>query len=115
MANATIKTVKQCKSCPWRVNCDPTKDIPNGYSSDMHKDLAGTINSGMASISDTLKIMACHYSPVGKEFPCAGWLNNQLGDGNNIGARIAVARNELPMPEIDGMQHQRFEDTIPST
>ena len=23
--------VRQCRSCPWRVDCVPDRDIPNGY------------------------------------------------------------------------------------
>jgi hypothetical protein len=56
--------------------------------------------------------MACHYSKPGEEFACAGWLANQLGSGNNIGVRLAVAQGHLPVPEIDGEQHERFEDTL---
>lgn len=37
-------TYEQCKSCPWRVDCDPEKDIP-GYdrklAENLHWVLAG--------------------------------------------------------------------------
>jgi hypothetical protein len=60
-----------------------------------------------------MRMMACHYSKQAAEFPCAGWLANQLGPGNNIGVRLLVASGKLPVPEIDGDQHARYEDTLP--
>lgn len=108
--------VKQCPTCPWRVDCDPERDIPNGYSVELHEHLRCTINEGLAAFNPsggTMRIMACHYSKCGEEFACAGWLHNQIGVGNNIGVRIAVSRGRLPVPEIDGEQHERFEDTLP--
>ncbi len=58
-------------------------------------------------------VMACHYSKPGEEFACAGWLHNQLGVGNNLGVRMSVMSGRMPMPEVDGEQHERFEDTLP--
>jgi hypothetical protein len=105
-------TVAQCKSCPWRVDCEPDADIP-GYRRDLHERLRGTIVSGVASLAAPVqRIMACHYSKPGEEFACAGWLYNQLGPGNNLAVRIDVARGRLPVPEVDGRQHERFEDTL---
>ena len=57
--------------------------------------------------------MACHYSKPGEEFVCAGWLHHQLGVGNNISVRLAVATRKLPVPEVDGEQHESFEATLP--
>ncbi len=109
--------LKQCKSCPWRVDCDPVTDIPNGYSVELHEALRGTIATpGDVSCAlgrTTQRIMACHYSLVGEEMPCAGWLANQLGPGNNIYVRIEVMQGRLPVPEIDGEQHATFEETLP--
>lgn len=106
------KVIKQCKSCPWRVGCVPDRDIPNGYSCELHEGLRNTIASGIASIGAS-RAMACHYSKPGEEFACAGWLKNQLGVGNNIGVRLAVATGRMPAPEVDGPQHESFEDTLP--
>jgi hypothetical protein len=106
-------TVKQCKTCPWRVDCDPLTDIPNGYSVKLHEKLRNTIATGMCSINNP-HTMACHYSKgPGEEFPCAGWIHNQLGVGNNIGVRLRVMNGSLPVPEIDGEQHEHFDDTLP--
>ena len=108
------ETVKQCKSCPWRVDCDPTTDIPNGYSVELHENLRGTIaKPGEIDMRSCQRVMACHYSEPGKETVCAGWLANQLGPGNNIYVRLQVMRGQMPVPEVDGEQHETFEDTLP--
>lgn len=107
-------TIKQCKSCPWRVDCEPTKDIPNGYSVKLHEGLRKTIRSGLESLQGSCRtVMACHYSKPGEEIHCAGWLHNQLGPGNNIGVRMAVMAGRMPVPEVDGDQHETFDDTLP--
>lgn len=110
------KTVVQCKSCPWRVDCVPDRDIPN-YSRDMHVSLDKTIQTGLSSLPvwsrGVRHVMACHYSKPGEEIACAGWLHNQLGVGNNLGLRLAVMTGKMPVPEVDGDQHEDFEDTIP--
>ena len=109
-----MKKQKQCKSCPWRTDCEPERDIPNGYSCDLHAGLKSTIaEPGSFRPSSGLRAMACHYSPVGRERACAGWLHNQLGVGNNIGVRLAVMSGKLPVPEVVGEQHETFEDTLP--
>ena len=109
-----ISTVKQCKSCPWRIDCVPDRDIPNGYDVELHRGLRRTIVTGLESLSSSVcHIMACHYSKPGDETHCAGWLHNQLGVGNNLGVRVAVMTGRMPMPKIDGDQHDAFEDTLP--
>lgn len=111
-----LSTIKQCRSCPWKIGCVPDRDIPNGYRVDLHASLISTIRSGLDSLRlDPLRIMACHYSKIGAEFPCAGWLHNQLGSGNHLGARLAVMLGRLPVPEVDGDQHEIFEDTLPKS
>lgn len=105
------KRVKQCRSCPWRVGTAPAKDIPN-YDRALHCSLKNTIREGAESMTGPRRFMACHYSVEGSEFPCAGWLANQLGPGNNIGIRLAVMSGRVPVPDIDGPQHESFEDTL---
>lgn len=102
----------QCRSCPWRIDCVPDEDIPNGYSRKLHAALDCTI-AEPGRLGPLGSIMACHYSEVGEEFPCAGWMHHQLGVGNNLALRLAVMTGRLPVPEIDGEQHERFEDTLP--
>jgi hypothetical protein len=96
------------------VDCVPEEDIPNGYSVEFHEALRKTCPSGIASLTSP-HMMACHYSKPGEEFACAGWLYNQIGPGNNIGVRMAVARGLLPVPEVDGEQHETFDDTLPES
>lgn len=107
--------IHQCKSCPWRVDCEPETDIPGGYCVKLHEGLANTIKSGLESLplGGPIRAMACHHSKPGAEFVCAGWLDNQIGPGNNIAARLAVMTGKWPVPVVDGEQHERFEDTLP--
>lgn len=103
--------MKQCKKCPWRVDVDP-HDIPDGYCETAHAALESTIARGF-NFGDGLRMMACHESPVGKESPCAGWMHNQLGEGNNIGLRMWAINGLKSKVEVVGQQHRRFEDTLP--
>jgi hypothetical protein len=107
-------TRRQCEKCPWKIGVDP-RDIPNGYSEEMHAGLADTIAApGRIAFGGTMRIMACHESRIGRELPCVGWLYNQLGDGNNIPLRIAVAQGRIDGDvEVVGPQHATFEDTLP--
>jgi hypothetical protein len=57
--------------------------------------------------------MACHQSQEGSEAPCAGWIAHQIGPGNNLGLRLRVMTGGMPAPEVDGPQHESFEDTLP--
>ncbi len=109
-----VTKLRQCQSCPWRVDCDPLRDIPNGYGVDLHELLRGTISEpGVCSLNGAQRVMACHYSKLGEEFPCAGWLHHQLGVGNNIRLRLQVIAWDMPIPEVVGEQHQNFEATLP--
>jgi hypothetical protein len=102
---------KQCAKCPWKVSTDP-HEIPNGYCPVKHAKLKSTINNGLTI--GPLHLMACHESKPGKDFACVGWLANQLGPGNNIGLRLAVMTKKIDCNfELDGEQHERFEDTLP--
>lgn len=112
-------TRKQCAKCPWKVGTDP-HEIPGEYCEGKHRGLRSTISTDSdlysALIGGPLPIMACHESAVNRELPCVGWLYHQLTIGNNIGLRLAV-RGKHPRIsadfEIDGPQHETFEDTLP--
>jgi hypothetical protein len=107
--------IHQCRSCPWRVDCQPITDIPN-YVPEMHHKLDRTICSGLETLFQKERhIMACHYSKPGEEFPCAGWLSNQLGPGNNLGVRLLVMTGKMPVPVVDGEQYETFEETLCNT
>lgn len=111
-----LKRTKQCEKCPWKKNTNP-HDIPRGYDVEKHKNLKGTIapnslDSVMAHLNrKPLRIMACHEE---HEAHCVGWLMHQLGPGNNIQLRIAMCHcTNLDQVELDGEQHESFEDTLP--
>lgn len=107
-----LKRLRQCEKCPWKVTTDPN-DIPNGYDVEKHRALKSTI----AKEGDfrPTNAFGCHEHDPGDEAYCVGWLMNQLGPGNNIGLRIQMLRCEnIGLAQLDGDQHLRFEDTLPS-
>ena len=108
-----LKRTKQCAKCPWRVDADP-HDIPNGYTAEKHENLRGTIcdpNDPVASLTGERRVMACHETA---DTHCIGWLHNQLGEGNNMGLRVAMFNCEnLHKLEIVGEQHNNFDETLP--
>lgn len=58
--------------------------------------------------------MACHETQVGKELPCVGWLDHQLGVGNNLTLRYAVFQGRISADyELDGEQHESLSATLP--
>lgn len=106
-----FKPRKQCAKCPWKVSVNP-REIPDGYCEIKHAALKDTIAGVEQSLlAPVLRIMACHEA---HKKPCVGWLINQLGLGNNIALRLAVAKGQIDAcVEIDGPQHSCFEDTLP--
>jgi len=102
--------MKQCKACPWKVSTVPERDIPNGYCATKHAKLRRTIARDPAHVGHA---MACHETPVGRERPCVGWVVNQLGPGNNIILRLLARDGRFNAMELDGEQHETFEDTLP--
>lgn len=107
-----LKRTKQCAKCPWKKSTNP-HDIPNGYCERKHKDLDKTIAKDLG-FTNTLSVMACHESEIGKEDICIGYLVNQLGEGNNIGLRLKMLNcTNMKDVEIFGKQHLRFKDTLP--
>lgn len=107
---------RQCEKCPWKVSVDPY-DIPNGYCPQKHAALENTLadpGSLRGLGGGDLHMMACHETIEGKELPCVGWLAHQLGPGNNIALRMAAMTGQIDTNfELDGEQHERFEDTLP--
>lgn len=108
-----LPRTKQCSKCPWKVSTDPF-EIPDGYCVNKHENLKDTIAKEGELNLGRLKAMACHHSKGSDEMFCVGWLNNQLGVGNNIGLRIAMRDCEnIRELKVYGEQHERFEDTLP--
>lgn len=118
---STTPPRRQCAKCPWKVSVDPNL-IPNGYSRAAHAALRGTIAPpdpiaqllrSAAGKRRALRIMACHESPVGAEVACVGWLENQLGPGNNLVLRMSVGEGRIDANvETVGPQHETFEATL---
>ncbi len=107
------KPRRQCAKCPWKTSTNP-HDIPNGYNTDLHRGLKGTIAEPASFRPGGIQIMACHETKVGSELPCVGWLAHQLGPGNNIGLRLAVISGRVDgNVKTVGPQHETFEDTLP--
>lgn len=64
-------------------------------------------------LSGPLHVMACHEAKLNKEYPCVGWLVNQLGPGNNLLLRLQARDGRFNKLQTVGPQHERFEDTLP--
>jgi len=109
-----LNRTKQCAKCPWKVSTNP-HDIPNGYCEVKHANLSSTIaNEGEFKPVKNLQVMACHHSVEGNEDYCIGWLNHQLGIGNNIMLRLKMMHCENAGDiKVYGEQHKTFKDTLP--
>jgi len=107
-----LKRTRQCKKCPWRIDVNP-RDILNGYDEVKHANLINTIadpHNTLSSINHE-RVMACHEI---HDAHCVGWLNNQLGQGNNIGLRLQMMDcSNINKLTIVGEQHDCFKDTLP--
>lgn len=105
---------RQCAKCPWKVTTDP-RTIPGGYSAEKHRALSGTIALDSGLRVGPIRMMACHESAMGAEVPCVGWIANQLGPGNNLALRLRACRDKSLLDfELDGEQHEHFDQTLPS-
>jgi hypothetical protein len=111
-----LKRTVQCAKCPFKVSTNPY-DIPDGYCEIMHKNLQNTIaKESDFGFGKALNVMACHHSKDTNENAehCVGWVNHQLGVGNNIALRIRMMSCEnIQDLKTVGEQHERFEDTLP--
>jgi len=97
--------VKQCGDCPWKKSSTRT----GAMYIDPEKS-AGVIGEGFFP---QRAAMACHKSKPGKDVPCAGWLNYQLGPGNGLDVRLGIMTGRIETPVVSGAQHTRIEDTFP--
>lgn len=109
----SLKRTEQCSKCPWKTSTNP-HEIPNGYSEEKHKNLSGTIaKEGDLSClaGGPQRTMACHET---HDAHCIGWINHQIGPGNNIGLRMnLMSCSNISEMKTHGPQHERFEDTLP--
>jgi hypothetical protein len=104
----------QCKACPWRRDVVAARDIPGGYCESKHAALAGTIAEpgSLESLSQPVRAMACHESPMGSEYECVGWVMHQLGPGNNIALRMLARDGRYAGYRTVGEQCESFEQTL---
>ena len=114
MKKFQLKRIHQCAKCPWKVSTNPY-DIPDWYSEEKHKELKKTIAKDLSyTIPDVMHLMACHHSTDTEKEHCVGWLNNQLGEGNNIPLRLLMMGCEnINEITVYGKQHRTFEETLP--
>lgn len=74
-----------CAECPWRKDVAPGRFPPERFQvlADCARDIS-------------LMIFACHKSPPGGEFACAGFLLQQ--GGHNLAVRLARERFHVSSP-----------------
>lgn len=115
MSLPTVRTI-QCVGCPWRRDTVPSRDIPNEYCPEKHAALActiaGPVEEQLRDMDSELRVMACHESEVGDEYPCVGWLAHQLGPGNNIKLRMLARDGRFDGLKVIGEQCENFEETL---
>lgn len=83
-----------CPTCPYRRSSPVGGcDIP-GFSLAKMRELKDCVGDGDAF----RKVMACHYSPEGEEYPCIGYVAT---DGiHNLQIRIMASAGEVNYPAI---------------
>lgn len=69
--------------------------------------------SGPIKLMHKLEALRSQMVICAVESPCAGWMHNQLGEGNNIGLRMWAINGLKSKVEVVGQQHRCFEDTLP--
>jgi hypothetical protein len=78
---------KPCAECPWRTDVAPGRFPPSRFI-----DLAKT------AYDNAIEQFACHKSPEGQEFGCAGFLLN--GALFNLGTRFSKSMGRVDPDEI---------------
>ncbi|MCG7550889.1 DUF6283 family protein [Pseudoalteromonas sp. Of7M-16] len=65
---------KPCKNCPWKkASKAGGADIPN-FDMDLMRNLKNTVPARGSEQDGFFNIFACHDSPVGGEYACAGYI-----------------------------------------
>lgn len=81
---------RPCVNCPFRTDVEPGEFPHERYA--VLRESCRHEQTVQAPIGAPM--FACHKSPEGGEFCCAGWL--AVEGHNHIGVRLAVACGELP-------------------
>lgn len=81
---------RPCVNCPFR------RDVKSGeFPATRYEELRSTCrNASTTQAPLGAPMFACHKSPAGAEFACAGWL--AVEGLNHLGVRVAVAVGRLP-------------------
>ena len=65
-ASCPSKPRRQCKACPWKTTTVPERDIPGGYSEELHRKLEKTIaEPGAFHLPQVQHVMACQKETQG--------------------------------------------------
>lgn len=101
MVDAVARAARPCGECPWRLDTPPGQ-----FSAARYAALANTSPGptprvvGPAAAAAVARqwidapLFACHKSPEGSEWACAGWLASGAAD-HHLGVRVAVATGRL--------------------
>ena len=76
-----------CAECPWRTDVAPGRFTPERY-----------VELAKTAYDAAWVQFACHKSPEGQEFGCAGWV--LMSAMHNIGARFSMSEGRLNPAEI---------------
>ncbi len=87
---------KPCGECPWRPDVAPGRFPPERFVA-----LAPT------AYDMALRVFACHKSPDGREFTCAGFLLR--GATHNLSIRLAIAHGQIDPALVSDGGHQLFD------
>jgi len=85
---------RPCRECPWRRDVAPGK-----FSARRYDALRVTSGSPGAEAALGAPMFACHMSPLGAEYACAGWL--AAVGREHLGVRLAVATGRLNPAALD--------------
>lgn len=101
---------RPCTECPWRVDVEPGQFPPERY-----EELRRTTGRPGAEVGWDAPRFACHKSPDGREFECAGWL--AAVGYEHLGVRISLARGtvdpEAMTPGSDWPElHKSYDDDL---
>lgn len=85
---------RPCAECPFRRDVEPGQFPAERYEA--LRESCRHEQNVQAPLGAPM--FACHKSPEGGEFACAGWL--AVEGHNHIGVRVAVATGHLPVDAL---------------
>lgn len=93
MARLVLHAKRPCRECPWR------RDTPPGqFPACRYGALRNTSGRRGAEAGVDQPWFACHMSPEGGEYACAGWLASVGLE--HLGVRVALAAGRLPATAV---------------